>query len=114
MNIEQLVKRQDALVADMTKSLKARGFDTAVIARPVEIQESRAASIKSRIEALANVKRQQAEAIDREIAELKAELDLVGKALEKDRELLAPATKAGKSRPKAPKATSAKAKGKPS
>jgi len=111
MNIEQLVKRQDALVADMTKSLKARGFDTAVIARPIEIQKSRVASIKSRIEALENFKRQQGEAIDKEIAELKAELELVGKALEKDREFLAPATKAGKPKAKATKATPAKAKG---
>ena len=46
MDIEQLVTRKDALVADMTKSLKARGFDTAVIAKPIEIQENRAASIK--------------------------------------------------------------------
>lgn len=110
MNIEQLVKRQDALVADMTKSLKARGFDTAVIARPIEIQESRAASIKSRIAALENFKRQQGEAIDVEIADLKAELDVLGKTLEKDRKLLAPAIKGGKPKTKAAKATPAKAK----
>ncbi len=110
MNIEQLVKRQDALVADMTKSLKARGFDTAVIARPIEIQENRATSIKSRIEALESFKRQQAEAIDVEIADLKAELDLLGAALEKDRKSLAPAIKGNKPKTKAPKATPAKAK----
>lgn len=110
MNIEQLVKRQDALVADMTKSLKARGFDAAAIAKPIEIQENRAASIKSRIEALTNFKRQQGEAIDVEIADLKAELDGLGKALEKDRKLLAPAIKGGKPKTRAAKATPAKAK----
>lgn len=111
MNIEKLVKRQDALVAEMTKSLKARGFDPAVIAKPIEIQENRAASIKGRIETLENFKRQQEEAINVEIAALKAELDVISKALDKDRKLLAPAIKGGKPKTKTPKATPAKTKG---
>jgi len=110
MNIEQLVKRQDALIADMTKSLKARGVDAAVIARPIEIQENRADSIKGRIEALENFKRQQEEAINVEIADLKAELDILGKALEKDRKTLAPVIKTTKTKARASKATSAKSK----
>ena len=96
MNIEQLVKRQGALVAEMTKSLKARGFDKAAILRPIEVQENRAASIKGRIEALENFKRQQEEAINAEMGALKGELESLGQALEKDRKILTPAIKVRK------------------
>jgi seryl-tRNA synthetase len=108
MNIEQLVKRQDALVAEMNKGLKARGFDAAIVSRPIEIQERRAASIKGRIEALEQSKREQAKAIDSEISNLKAELETLSHTLKRDRELLAPALKAGKAGIATPKATSPK------
>ena len=93
MNIEQLVKRQDALIADIGKSLKARGFDTAILAKPIEMQERRVASIEGRIAALEGAKREQAAAIDVEIGALKAELKTLNQTLKKDRELLAPAVK---------------------
>jgi len=109
MNIEQLVKRQEALIADMSKSLTARGFDAAILARPIEMQERRAASIEGRIAALEGAKRDQAEAIEAEIGALKAELKTLNQTMKKDRELLAPALKEKKSavasKPKAPSRT---------
>jgi hypothetical protein len=108
MNIEQLVKRQDALVAEMNKGLKARGFDAAIVSRPIEIQERRAASIKGRIEALEQSKRDQAKTIDSEISTLKAELETLSHALKTDRELLAPALKGRKADTATPKAKPSK------
>jgi chromosome segregation ATPase len=110
MDIAKLLKRQDALVAEMEKAVAAAGVPAGALSRPVEIQEARAERIKERIAALEEAKSDHARQVDLEISDLKDELKGLDARIRADRDRLASALKT----PKAPPAkASAPAKVRP-
>lgn len=114
MSLEQLTKRQESLVAEMTKSLKARGFDPAALDRPDEIRSARADAIKARIEAIEASKKVFVAQADTQIEALKTELAALEQGATRDRGILQPVIDAtGGSRSSRPSGPSAKATGKP-
>lgn len=102
MDIAELLKRQNALVAEMEKAVQAAGIPAGALSRPLEIQEARAERIKERIAALEKAKSDHTRQVDLEIGDLKAELESLNARIKADRERLAPVLKT-------PRATPAKA-----
>jgi hypothetical protein len=111
MDIAALVKRQESLVAEFTKALKAKGSDTAgIITRPIEIQQSRVEAIKARIAGLEEAKKSFATRTDAQIAALKAELEEATKTLQANRNLIDPIAK--RTKPGSPVKTAQRKSGK--
>lgn len=101
MNLDQLLKRQESLTAELTKGLEAGGFDAAKLKRPLEVNEQRAAAIQSRIEAIEQDKTDYIASADQQIAALKAELGTLGDAIKSAQAMIEPvlkATRGGKGR----------------
>lgn len=94
MNLEQLLKRQESLTAELTKGLKASGFDPALLRRPVEVNQARSAAIQSRIEAIEKEKADTITWADQQIAALKTELATVGEATKSAEAMIEPVIKA--------------------
>ena len=90
MDFDQLTKRQESLLAEMTKSLHAKGFDASTLSRPLEVREARAATIKSRIEAIEASLKTFAHDAETQIETLKAQLADLERETKGERELLKP------------------------
>ncbi|SHF99880.1 hypothetical protein SAMN02745157_3313 [Kaistia soli DSM 19436] len=96
MNLDQLLKRQESLTAELTKGLQSTGFDAAMLRRPVEVNEARAVAIRSRIAAIEQEKADSITWADQQIAALKAELGTLGDAIKSAEAMIEPALKATK------------------
>jgi hypothetical protein len=96
MNLDQLLKRQETLTAELTKGLQSTGFASAMLRRPVEVNEERAAAIQSRIEAIKQEKADTIAWADQQISALKAELRTLGEAIKSAEAMIEPALKATK------------------
>lgn len=94
MNLDQLLKRQESLTAELTKGLQSSGFDAAKLQRPVEVNEQRAAAIRSRIEAIEQDKTDYIASADQQIVALKTELGTLGDAIKSAQAMIDPALKA--------------------
>lgn len=74
MDLEQLIKQRDELIAEAEKMLAGRpatpGFE-----RPIELQEAQAARVEARIASLETSRAELARATDLELKELKADLE---------------------------------------
>jgi uncharacterized protein YceH (UPF0502 family) len=102
MNIEELIARQDALVAEVQKAFGARKPGAAAMTRPLALHEAQAGRVRSRIEALQQEKIARVAGIDAEIEALERELTDLDKRLEADRAMLAPVLKAAEAKPDKP------------
>jgi hypothetical protein len=108
MNLDELIKRQESLVADMTRSLKARGLDAATLKRAVDVRTARAESIKARIAAVESSKKTFMLQANADIEALKAELAAIEANADRDQAMLKPLIEAaGRDEPVRPRPSGA-------
>jgi len=119
MDLEQLIKQRDELVAEAEKVLEGRQGAHA-LDRPIELQEAQAARIEGRIVSLEAARAELAKSIDSELQDLKLDLEQRRRKIDLDRKEFekraasggeSPPTKATPARGEAPKTTAIKAKG---
>lgn len=99
MDIANLVKRQEELVADFTKQVSGKVDPAAAVTRPLELTEARAASVEARIAAIEDGKKAYIARADAQITALKAELKQVSETVAQGRKALQPALDAMKKTP---------------
>lgn len=91
MTIEELLKEQDRLAGEFAETMKSGAADAAMLARPVALQQARAATLKSRMEGLDARRATMLAQFDAEMEELTLELRTVETRMEADGKIFAPA-----------------------
>ena len=118
MDLEQLIKQRDELVAEAEKVLEGRSAAQA-LDRPIELQEAQATRVEERIVSLEAARAELAKSIDSELKELKVDLEQRRRKIDFDRKEFEkraatggelPPTKATPARSEASKTTRMKAK----
>ena len=94
MDIKTMICRHQELIDTLAGAIKKEKFDEALIQRPIEMQEARATSVKSRIEALEAARSDYVARVDRDIKVLKSELSAVENRIKTERERVATILKA--------------------
>ena len=107
VDINRMIDSHREMIDAMSASLRERGFDKALLGRPVELQEERATGIKTRIEALENARRDYVAKVDVNIKTLKSELSALEARIKSQRQNLAMLTKTSGKRTAAEPATNA-------
>jgi hypothetical protein len=95
MDLDQLIKQRDQMVAEAEKMLQGKGA-AAALDRPIEIQEAQASRVEGRIASLEAVKADLAKSIDTELKDLKADLDQRRRKIDLDRKELAKSSASGR------------------
>jgi hypothetical protein len=85
MTIEDLIKQQEKLIADVAAIVAARDAGPDAIRRPLELQEAQLARVEARIAGLERARKAYNERADAELKDLQAELDSRRRRLEADR-----------------------------
>ena len=104
MNIEDLVKRQEQLVADVEAIVAGRKTDTGGLQRPIELQEAQFRRVEARIDALEQARTAYVQRVDAELKALKAELGERRKRIDAERQSFDAAGAAAATGGKKPKA----------
>lgn len=103
MDIKKMIGLHEGLVETMEASFRKQGFDKDLINRPVEIHQARAQSVKARIAALADARKDYVARVDADIKALETELKSIDDRIRTERERANPGKK-----PPAPKRAATK------
>lgn len=98
MDFAKLAARQDAFIEEFASLFERKQADVpvAMLSRPLEAREARAAAIKARIEAIEVATTEQVRQAEAEIEALHGELAMLEIAQNRDAELIEPVAKAAK------------------
>jgi hypothetical protein len=85
MTIEDLIKQQEKLIADVAAMVAERDAGPDAVRRPLELQEAQIQRVEARIAGLERKRKAYNERVDAELKDLQADLDARRKRLEADR-----------------------------